>query len=194
MIVILSDHGHALFDIPDPPETNGHGYKPYKPLSRTLFALKGQNQKTSEVINSGISSLDIFPTILKKLNVDYKEIYSSLPFSGLDIYERAKNPEKQCMVTFKAEHDMARSPEIKPKYLSTFAFDNGKRKMMFEFTNNKKIFLSSGIKLLQFSDSDDQIIDRTFNEEELSNYVKDEFENCFYELFNDFKLIKFEPK
>lgn len=87
LIVVFSDHGtefyeHKKFD---------HGHTLYNELLDVLFAIHLPNQKEGKQINSLVSTLDIFPTILKLVNIknpvptQTKGLNISPSFSGKDV-------------------------------------------------------------------------------------------------------------
>jgi arylsulfatase A-like enzyme len=87
LIVVFSDHGtefyeHQKFD---------HGHTLYNELLDVLFAIHLPGQREETKINSLVSTLDIFPTILKLVNLknpvpaQTKGINISPSFSGKDV-------------------------------------------------------------------------------------------------------------
>lgn len=195
IIVLVSDHGHALFDLNDPANknVNGHGQEPFAPLIKNVIAIKWPSHYDSyssaykaysdetpkEKNKVQASIMDIFPTIMDYLGVDLS-IFKNLPISGTSLFTKKTN----CEIIIKSDYDMWRNG-IPPNYLSIFAFDNGTEKVFLSFSNKENIFKSKSIIGLRRLDENDKDLPMP-SAYELYPYLSREFSDCVSKFFDKF--------
>lgn len=128
IVIIMGDHGHALFDIPEPANVNGHGFLPFIPLTSVplLIKLPKGHAKTLPKDLRIASSADLFPTILDAIDIPFETATKDLPIIGDNLFKK----RSKCEVSFKSEYDFARNGSV-PTRLSSFAVDNDTHRLIF---------------------------------------------------------------
>lgn len=182
IFVIAGDHGHSLFDIPEPEDWNGHGFLPFAPIYSTLFLVKFPPQKNHKKAVKLASSHDVWPTVLGAMGLDSNKLSEHKFIKGKDLLKQ----KRTCSISFKPEFDM-QIESNKPVALTKFSFVNEQiETLIFEAQSE------TSIKLLYRMDRNNKEVSRPsdFTSKDLKELIQKSYSDCLKEL-TDMEILKY---
>lgn len=186
-IIITSDHGHALFDVPTKKGFNGHGFTAFEVLYNIPMTIKFSEARGKKKSVELASTLDIWPTVLGSLGVSLDSLKNNLPFMGKDLFKEKRN----CSVSFKPEYDFERKSEL-AKPLSFFSLITKNETLIFEMDNKRDAFSPEKINFLYRTDRKGKIqkFKSGFSSKDLQNHLKKNYSSCLSELSKDSGFVE----
>jgi hypothetical protein len=187
IIVTMSDHGEVLMDVNERNMENrlGHGYLPYKQVSHNLLAIKLPQVSEKELNTKQLASvLDVYPTLLDYLGVDFHQYMNDLPVVGESLYSK----QASCEITFQPTYDHPHRRFPNGVKLTKFAVDNGEEKFFLEHILENEEFTGK-VKVLRHTNSLDEPIGSKMTKKEISEYLNTRFSSCLSKIFNNRVIV-----